>query len=147
MRTRLRLALALPWVLVVACSQPRVAGVLTLAPAAMMASAGCRAEEDGTLKMPAQASATTTAYAPTGTLEAAVVGQALGPATVELEVYFDGRLVARLSFGPSEGEVRREFQVPVDREGPHTWRVAVAGEGGGAEDLRFHFQRLVLRIA
>lgn len=147
MRKTLRLAAALPCALVASCSQPRVAGVLTLAPAGMIASAGCVAEEDGTLRMPSQGSATTTAYAPAGTLEAAIAGRVLGADPVEVEVYFDGRPVARLSFAPTEGEVRREFRVPVARDGPHTWRIAVAGTAPSPDAALFHFQKLVLRIA
>ena len=124
-----------------------MAGVLTLAPAGMIVSAGCVAEEDGTLRMPSQGSATATAYAPAGTLVAAIVGRALGPDPVELEVYFDGRPVARFSFTSAEGEVRREFQVPVDRDGPHTWRIAVAGMAPSPDVALFHFHKLVLRIA
>ncbi len=129
------------------CSEPRLAGVLTLAPAGMMLSEGASAQDDGTALLAAGSSATTTSYAPQGALEAAIVGSSLAAGTVTVEIYFDGRLVGTTEFVAGQGEQRRELRFEVGRDGPHTWKLVVRGAGGPGASKVFHFQRLVIRIA
>jgi hypothetical protein len=129
---------------IVSCTEPRVAGVLTLAPAGMMLSDGAVGESDGTARLPLGSSATATSYAPRGELLAAVVGAAEGSGQVVVEMYFDGQLLAKLAF--AGGEERKEIRVPVERDGAHTWRFVVQAEEGRPGGA-FHFKKLVIRIA
>ncbi|GBD26877.1 hypothetical protein HRbin30_02219 [bacterium HR30] len=90
----------------------------------------------------------TVAYAPKGTIRAAVVGQSLGKEEFEVVVYFDAERVAARTVSPTgalAGDDALWVTVQVPTAGPHSWEIEVRGRNtSGAKEAVFRFEQLVI---
>lgn len=131
--------------LLAACNRP-VAGVLTLAPGSMRTTESCTAHPDGTLTMPAGATASSEVYVDAGDVTVTVTAKvASGDHPPLMDVWFAGSSIGTTRV-QSTAAAPFPFHARARASGPVAIRIAFSEEAGGnaATDAMLHLDKVVI---
>ncbi len=127
------------------CNQP-VPGVLTLAPAGMRTTGACVSQRDGTLIMPAGATASAVVYVDAGTVTITVTGTPSSLAhPSQVELWVAGDRVGTLPLQEATAQAL-PFKIHARNSGPTALRIVyvAADTTGGETAPTLHLEKVVI---